>query len=145
MLQLQGVALDRLMSPGTALASRPAMYIVPEKERRGLISLNEGLRHAAGRGVEPKRGGEIDRMRRNLQREHVQRAQGPLVRVSTPLCRPTRRASLRANATTLRDGKLRQALARQRWDADARAPAGEALLLESGRWPKRAWCAADQR
>ncbi len=66
-------------------------------------------------------------MRRNLQREHVRRMQGLLVRVSTPLPADAQ-SLLRANATALRD-ELRQALARQRWDADARAHLQESLAL----------------
>ena len=127
-LQLQGVALDRLMSPGTASRLLDLPLYVPEKERRGLISLNEVYATLQGAvWSELKRGGEIDRMRRNLQREHVRRMQGLLVRVSTPLPADAQ-SLLRANATALRD-ELRQALARQRWDADARAHLQESLAL----------------
>ena len=95
-LQLQGVALDRLMSPGTA--SRLLDLPLYAREAPRPISLNEVYATLQGAvWSELKRGGEIDRMRRNLQREH-QRMQGLLVRVSTPLpadaqslCAPTPR------------------------------------------------------
>ena len=57
---------------------------------KGLISLNEVTGTRAGRWwSELKQAGEIDRLRRNLQREHLRRVQGLLVRVSGR-CRPMR-------------------------------------------------------
>ncbi len=125
-LQLQNVALDRLMSPGTASRLLDLPLYVTEKERKGLISLNEVYGTLQGAvWSELKQGGEIDRLRRNLQREHLRRVQGLLVRVSTPLPADAQ-SLLRANATALRD-ELRQALARKRWDTESRAHLQESL------------------
>ncbi len=125
-LQLQNAALDRLMSPGTASRMLDLPLYVAEKERKGLISLNEVYSTLqAAVWSELKRGGEIDRLRRNLQREHLRRMQGLLVRVSTPLPADAQ-SLLRARATVLRD-ELRQSLAGKRWDAESRAHLQESL------------------
>ena len=73
-LQLQSAALDRLMSPGTATRLLDLPLYVSEKERKGLISLNEVYGTLQGAvWSELKQGGGIDRLRRNLQREHARR------------------------------------------------------------------------
>jgi hypothetical protein len=127
-LQLQTAALDRLLSLGTASRLLDLPLYVAEKERRDLISLNE-VYGTLQRAVwsELKTGGDIDRLRRNLQREHLRRLHALLVRVSTPL--PADGQSLlRANASTLRD-ELRQALAQRRWGVESRAHLQEGLAL----------------
>ncbi|WP_341890893.1 zinc-dependent metalloprotease [Variovorax sp. YR752] len=127
-LQLQTAALDRLLSLGTASRLLDLPLYVAEKDRRDLITLNE-VYGTLQRAVwsELKTGGDIDRLRRNLQREHLRRLHALLVRVSTPL--PADGQSLlRANASTLRD-ELRQALAQRRWGVESRAHLQEGLAL----------------
>ena len=80
-LRVQATALDRLMSPGVAsrLLDLP-LYVAPAK-RRGVISLAEvygTVQDAVWSEV--RNGQEIDRLRRNLQREHLRRVQGLLLR-----------------------------------------------------------------
>jgi hypothetical protein len=127
-LQLQTAALDRLLSAGTASRLLDLPLYVAEKDRRGLISLNE-VYATLGSAVwsELKQGGSIDRLRRNLQREHLRRVHGLLVKVSVPLPADAQ-SLLRANAAALRD-ELRQALARKRWDVESRAHLQESLAL----------------
>ncbi|TXC66309.1 hypothetical protein FSC37_11705 [Piscinibacter aquaticus] len=127
-LQLQSAALDRLMSPGTATRLLDLPLYVSEKERNGLISLNEVYGTVQGAvWSELKQGGSIDRLRRNLQREHLRRVQGLLVKVAVPLPADAQ-SLLRANATTLRD-QLRRALAGKRWDVESRAHLQESLAI----------------
>lgn len=127
-LQLQSAALDRLMSPGTATRLLDLPLYVSEKERNGLISLNEVYGTVQGAvWSELKQGGGIDRLRRNLQREHLRRVQGLLVKVAVPLPADAQ-SLLRANATALRD-QLRQALAGKRWDVESRAHLQESLAI----------------
>ena len=127
-LQLQSAALDRLMSPGTASRLLDLPLYVSEKERQGLISLNEVYGTLQGAvWSELKQGGGIDRLRRNLQREHLRRVQALLVKVTVPLPADAQ-SLLRAQATALRDD-LRQALARKRWDAESRAHLQESLAV----------------
>lgn len=127
-LQLQSAALDRLMSPGTASRLLDLPLYVSEKERQGLISLNEVYGTLQGAiWSELKQGGAIDRLRRNLQREHLRRVQALLVKVTVPLPADAQ-SLLRANATTLRD-ELRQSLSRKRWDAESRAHLQESLAV----------------
>ncbi len=85
-LQVQTAALDRLLSPGTAarLLDLP-LYVEPDKAR-DIISLPEvylTLQNAVW--SELKTGAEIDRLRRNLQREHLKRLQALLTRGSPAL------------------------------------------------------------
>ena len=127
-LRLQTQALDRLMSAGTASRLLDLPLYVPQSERRGLISLNEVYATLQGAvWSELKGGGSIDRLRRNLQREHLRRMQALLVRVSVPLP-PDAQSLLRAQAVALRD-ELRGALASRRWDAESRAHLQESLAL----------------
>lgn len=127
-LQLQTTAMDRLLSLGTASRLLDLPLYVAEKDRRDIISLNE-VYATLQRAVwsELKSGGQIDRLRRNLQREHLRRLHGLLVRVSAPLPADAQ-SLLRANATALRD-ELRQALAQRRWEVESRAHLQESLAL----------------
>jgi hypothetical protein len=80
-LGLQTQAMDKLLSPGTAQRLLELPNYVAEKERKGMISLNEvyaTLRSAIW--SELKSGKEIDPLRRSLQRAHLQRLQALLVR-----------------------------------------------------------------
>ena len=127
-LQLQTTAMDRLLSLGTASRLLDLPLYVAEKDRRDIISLNE-VYATLQRAVwsELKSGGDIDRLRRNLQREHLRRLHALLVRVSAPLPADAQ-SLLRANAGALRD-ELRQALAQRRWGVESRAHLQEGLAL----------------
>lgn len=127
-LQLQSMALDRLLSLGTASRLLDLPLYLPEGDRKGLISLNEVyLTVQSAVWSELKSGGEIDRLRRNLQREHLRRLHALLVRVTAPLPADAQ-SLLRLNATALRDD-LRQALARRTWSVESRAHLQESLAL----------------
>ncbi len=127
-LQLQVAGLDRLLSPGTASRLLELPLYVPAAEQRGLISLNEvyGTLQSAV-WSELKSGNEIDRLRRNLQREHLKRLHALLVRVQAPLPADAQ-SLLRLNATALRD-ELRRALAARKWAIESRAHLQESLAL----------------
>jgi hypothetical protein len=80
-LALQTQALDRLLSAGTAQRLLELPYYLPEGERKGAISLHE-VYGAVQDTIwsELRSGGEIDPLRRNLQREHLKRLQAVLTR-----------------------------------------------------------------
>ena len=127
-LQLQVAGLDRLLSPGTASRLLELPLYVQAAEQRGLISLSEvyGTLQSAV-WSELKSGAEIDRLRRNLQREHLKRLHALLVRVQAPLPADAQ-SLLRLNAVTLRDD-LRRALASRKWPIESRAHLQESLAL----------------
>jgi len=109
-LSVQTTALDRLMSAGVAsrLLDLP-LYLPPEK-RRGVISLAEvygTVQDAVWSEV--RNGREIDRLRRNLQREHLRRVQALLVRGSGAL--PADALSLLRYHAVRLQAQLRQAVA----------------------------------
>ena len=127
-LQMQTVALDKLLSAGTAsrLLDLP-LYVEPAKAR-GIISLPEvytTLQEAVW--SELKTGAEIDRLRRNLQREHLKRVQALLVRGSPNL--PADALSLvRLNATALQT-QLRRASSNAKLSIESRAHLQDSLSL----------------
>ena len=85
-LQLQTQALDRLMSAGTAGRLLELPLMTAAAQSKNLISLNEvyaTLQTAVW--SELNSGQEIDRMRRNLQREHLKRLQTLLTKGSPTL------------------------------------------------------------
>ena len=124
--RVQLVALDRLLSPGTAnrLLELPA-YVAPEK-RKGLISLHEVYATLQGAiWSELKSGGEVDRLRRHLQREHLKRLQTLLTKGSASL--PSDALSLlRHNASQLH-GELRAAMAKGGQSVETRAHLADSL------------------
>ncbi|WP_422012810.1 zinc-dependent metalloprotease [Roseateles sp.] len=78
---LQGRVLDRLMSPNTARRLIEQSSYLPEAQRKGAVSLSEVYGTLQGAIFsELKTGGEIDRMRRSLQREYLRRLQAQLNR-----------------------------------------------------------------
>lgn len=125
-LGLQTQALDRLLSPGTAQRLLDLPYYLPEAERQGAISLNEvyaTVQDAVWR--ELKAGGEIDPLRRNLQREHLKRLQTVLTRGAPGL--PADALSLvRLNATALQSA-LRQAAGKRGLSVETRAHLQDSL------------------
>ncbi|MBI5276559.1 MAG: zinc-dependent metalloprotease [Burkholderiales bacterium] len=109
--RVQLPALDRLMNPSTASRLLDLPSYVPASERKGIISLNE-VYETVQRAVwsELASGGEIDRLRRNLQREHLKRLSALLTKGSAAM--PADALSLvRYNATRL-EQQLRAAVAR---------------------------------
>ncbi len=72
--RLQLVSLDRLLSAPTAKRLLELPGYLPEAQRKGAISLSEVYATVQGAvWSELKGSGEIDRLRRNLQREHLKR------------------------------------------------------------------------
>ena len=122
---LQTQALDRLLAPGTAQRMLDLPAYLPEAQRRGVISLNEvyaTLQSAIW--SELKSGQDIERLRRNLQREHLRRVQTLLTR--PPAAMPADAVSLvRYHAVQLQSN-LRTAAAR-----NGRSPESRAHLQES--------------
>jgi Met-zincin/Domain of unknown function (DUF5117) len=85
-LQVQTAALDRLLSPGTAARLLDLPLYVERDKARDIISLPEVyLTLQSAVWSELKTGAEIDRLRRNLQREHLKRLQALLTRGSPAL------------------------------------------------------------
>ncbi|HET9822427.1 MAG TPA: zinc-dependent metalloprotease [Burkholderiaceae bacterium] len=87
-LRVQTAALDRLLSPGVAsrLLELPLLQQTPPQAGRPAIGLDD-LYSTLQSSIwsELRRGGEIDPLRRNLQREHLRRVQTTLVRSPTGL------------------------------------------------------------
>ena len=109
--RVQLVALDRLLGAPTAQRLLDLPGYVPESQRKGLISLSEvyGTLQSSV-WSELKSGGDIERLRRNLQREHLKRLQTVLTRGAPGL--PADALSLaRLHATQLQTD-LRAALAK---------------------------------
>jgi hypothetical protein len=123
---LQRVALDRLLSAGTASRLLDLNAYVKPEQRKGMISLNEVYATLQGAiWSELKSGSEIDRLRRTLQREHVKRLQTLLTKGSPAL--PADALSLlRYNATQLQ-GELRAAVAKGGQSVETRAHLAESL------------------
>jgi len=124
--RVQLVALDRLLSPATAGRMLDLPAYVPAEQRRGLISLNEVYATLqASVWSELRSGAEIDRLRRNLQREHLKRLQALLTRGSAALP-PDALSLLRYNATQLQ-AELRAAAAKGGQSVETRAHLAESL------------------
>jgi hypothetical protein len=123
---IQRVALDRMLSTGTAsrMLDLPS-YVAPE-QRKGMISLNEVYATLQGAiWSELKSGSEIDRLRRNLQREHMKRLQTLLTKGS-PTLPADAQSLLRYNATQLQSD-LRAAVAKGGQSVETRAHLAESL------------------
>ena len=124
--RVQLVALDRLLGANTASRLLDLPAYVPAEQRRGLISLNEVYGTLQGAvWSELKSGAEIDRLRRNLQREHLKRLQVLLTRGS-PALPPDALALLRLHATQLQ-AELRAAVAKGGQSVETRAHLAESL------------------
>ena len=117
---VQTVALDRLLAPNTASRLLDLPSYVPDGQRKGLISLSE-VYGTLQKSIwsELKTGSEIDRLRRNLQREYLKRLQTVLVR--SPANLPPDALSLaRLHATQLQSD-LRAAVAKGGLSVETRA------------------------
>ncbi len=124
--RVQLTALDRLLSANTANRLLDLPAYVPEAQRRNVISLNE-VYSTLQTSVwsELKTGREIDRLRRNLQREHLKRVQTLLTKGSASL--PADALSLvRLNATQLQSD-LRAAIGKPGLAVETRAHLAESL------------------
>ncbi|MBX3607942.1 MAG: zinc-dependent metalloprotease [Piscinibacter sp.] len=125
-LQLQTVAMDRLLSPGTAGRLLDLPLYLPESERRGIISLHEVYETVQSAvWSELRRGGDIEPMRRNLQREHLKRLQALLTRSAGPL--PPDAVSLVRLAAVDLQGELRRAGQRPGLAVETRAHLQDSL------------------
>jgi hypothetical protein len=124
-LQLQTAAMDRLLSPGTASRLLDLPSYVSSSNKRSIISLAEVYSTLQGAvWSELKTGKEIDRLRRNLQREHLKRMQGLLLRNAGL---PADALSLvRMNATELQT-QLRRASTNGRLSVESRAHLQDSL------------------
>ncbi len=124
--RVQLTALDRVMSANTANRLLDLPAYVPASQRRGMISLNEVYTTLqASIWSELKSGREIDRLRRNLQREHLKRVQALLTKGSTTL--PADALSLvRFNATQLQRD-LRAVAGKAGLSVETRAHLAESL------------------
>ena len=127
-LQLQTQALDRLLAAGTAQRLIELPGYLAEKDRRGVISINELYGTVQGAiWSELKSGKSIEAMRRNLQREHLKRLQAVLTR--PPAALPADAVSLaRLHAAELQS-HLRLALTRPGLAVENRAHLQDALAL----------------
>ncbi|MBI5256732.1 MAG: zinc-dependent metalloprotease [Burkholderiales bacterium] len=127
--RVQLVALDRLMGAPTAQRLLDLPGYVPEAQRKGLISLAEvyaTLQQAVW--SELKTGGEIERLRRNLQREHLKRLQTVLTRGAPGL--PADALSLARLQASQLQADLRNAVARgTHLSVETRAHLNECLGL----------------
>jgi hypothetical protein len=128
-LELQKQGLDRLMAATTAQRLLDLPYYLTPAQRQGAISLNEvygSLQAAVWK--ELQRGGEVDPLRRNLQREHLKRLQSLLTRGAPDL--PADALSLvRAHASQLRANLQSAVRAAQR--ANQVSPETRAHLQDS--------------
>ncbi len=125
-LNVQSQALNRLMSAGTASRLLDLPLYLPAAERRGLISLPEVYTTLQDSiWSELKGGGDIDRLRRNLQREHLNRIQVLLTKGSASLP-PDAVSLVRVNAIDLQRD-LQRAANRGRRSPEARAHLQDSL------------------
>ena len=127
-LQVQTVALDRLLSSGTAARLLDLPLYVDAVKSRDIISLSEVYATLqTSVWSELKSGSDIDRLRRNLQREHLKRLQALLTRGSPTL--PADALSLaRLHATELQ-ADLRRAAGNSKVSIETRAHLQDSLAL----------------
>ncbi|MBX3619399.1 MAG: zinc-dependent metalloprotease [Rhizobacter sp.] len=125
-LQVQTVAMDRLLNPGTASRLLDLPSYVPNANKRNIISLAEVYDTLQGAvWSELKTGREIDRLRRNLQREHLKRVQNLLVRGSASLP-PDALSLMRMEAVALQ-AQLKRAAGNRRLSVESRAHLQDSL------------------
>ena len=125
-LALQKQALDRLLSGGTAQRVLELPYYLKPEQRQGAFSLNEVYATLqAAVWTELKTGGEIDPLRRNLQREHLRQLQSLLTR-GAPGLPADAQSLLRLNAGELQV-TLKKAVARGGMSVETRAHLQDSL------------------
>ena len=127
-LQVQTAALDRLLSPGTASRLLDLPLYVDAAQARDLISLPEVYGTLQDTiWSELKTHSDIDRLRRNLQREHLRRVQNLLIRGS-PGLPPDALSLARLHATELQT-QLKRASANAKLSIESRAHLQDSLAL----------------
>lgn len=127
---LQGRVLDRLMSPNTARRLIEQGAYLPEAQRKGAVSLSEVYGTLQGAIFsELKTGGEIDRMRRSLQREYLRRLQAQLNRSTNGATVYADAFSMARWHATQLAAQLRTAAARSGLSVETRAHLAETLDL----------------
>ncbi len=127
-LRVQTVALDRLLNPGTASRLLDLPLYVDATQSRDLISLPEvygTLQNSIW--SELKTNSEIDRLRRNLQREHLRRVQTLITRGS-PSLPPDALSLARLHATELQ-AQLKLASGNKKLSIESRAHLQDSLVL----------------
>ncbi len=127
-LQLQTVAMDRLLSPGTAARLLDLPLYIGKNQSADMISLAEvyaTLQDAVW--SELKAGKDIDRLRRNLQREHLKRIQGLLTRGSATLP-PDALSLMRMHATQLQ-AQIRRASTSRALSVESQAHLKDSLAV----------------
>ena len=125
-LRVQSTALDRLMSGGTATRLLDLPLYLPDAGKSKLISLADVYATVQGAvWSELKKGGEIEPLRRNLQRDHLRRVQSALVRSAAPLP-PDALSLLRLHAHRLQ-ADLRIAVTRKGLSIETQAHLQESL------------------
>ena len=125
-LNLQRVVLDLLMSDGVAIRLADAETKVRNpRELLSFADLQSRLTDAIW--SEAKSGREIDSLRRNLQREHVRRLAGSIVRPTSPVATDVR-AVQRQVAIKL-EADLKRALDNPRLSGIARAHLAESASV----------------
>ena len=125
-LALQKQALDRLLSGGTAQRVLELPYYLKPEQRKGAFSLNEVYATLqSAMWSELGTGGDIEALRRNLQREHLRQLQALLTRGAPGL--PADALSLlRLNAGELQVA-LKKAVARGGLSVETRAHLQDSL------------------
>lgn len=128
---VQLAALNRLLSVSTAVRLMELPNYVPASQRKGIISLNEvyGTLQSSI-WSELKTGGEIDRLRRNLQREYLRRLQANLTHSNATGQFADAYALMRFQATQLQS-ELRAAQAKGGQSVETKAHIAESLDLLS--------------
>lgn len=125
-LQLQSQALDRLMSAGTAQRLLELPNYLSPAQRAGALSLDEVYATLqTSVWSELQSGREIDPMRRNLQREHLQRVVAILTKGGTRL--PADAVSLVRWQAVKLQAQLKTAAARGSLSVTSRAHLAESL------------------
>jgi hypothetical protein len=121
-LQLQTAALERLLSPGTAVRLLEAKLYAPVSERAQMISLHEvylTLQDSIWSELSSAR--DIDSLRRNLQREHLRRLQVLLTRGASSGGMPPDALSLLRMQSTDLQAQLKAAMGRPGLSIEAKA------------------------
>lgn len=130
---LQGRVLDRLMSPNTARRLIEQASYLPEAQRKGAVSLSEVYGTLQGAIFsELKTSGEIDRMRRSLQREYLKRLQAQLNRSTNGATVYADAFSMARYHASQLAGELRAASAKPGLSVETRAHLAESLDLLNG-------------
>ena len=126
--RLQLGSLDRLLSAPTAKRLLELPGYLTDAQRKGSISLSEVYGTVQGAvWSELKGGGEIDRLRRNLQREHLKRVVTLLTK-GAPTLPPDALSLVRWHATALASD-LRAAQAKGGTTVETRAHVAESLSM----------------